>query len=93
VSSALDSAVGIGTGLQTAAALPTLRHACGLATGRLFEEDVAEPVPPVDGYLPVGPVAPDPARLSALAAAPERREWWIRRIIDCYQLTRSDRRP
>ena len=93
VSSALDSAVGIGTGLLTAAALPTLSHACGLATGRLFEEDVAEPLPPVDGYLPAAPVVPDPARLAALAAPPERRDWWIRRIIECYQLTSSERRP
>ena len=31
-----------------------LRHACGLGTGGLFVEDVAKPVAPVDGYLPVG---------------------------------------
>ncbi|MBV8964666.1 MAG: O-succinylbenzoate synthase, partial [Mycobacteriaceae bacterium] len=86
ISSALDSAVGIATGLTAAAALPVLEHACGLGTGRLFAEDVAEPVPPVDGYLPVGPVAPDPARLAGLAAAPERRDWWIRRIVSCYPL-------
>ena len=30
---------------------PSLEHACGLGTGRLFVEDVAEPVVPVDGYL------------------------------------------
>jgi len=30
VSSALDSAVGIGAGLRAAAALPRLEHACGL---------------------------------------------------------------
>jgi O-succinylbenzoate synthase len=88
VSSALDSAVGIGTGLQTAAALMTLSHACGLATGRLFEEDVAEAVLPVDGYLSVGSVVPDPARVDGLAASPERRDWWLRRIIECYALLR-----
>ena len=43
VSSALDSAVGIGQGLLAAAALPELQHACGLGTGGLFVEDVAEP--------------------------------------------------
>ena len=53
VSSALDSAVGIGRGLLAAGALPDLRHACGLGTGGLFVEDVAEPLTPVDGYLPV----------------------------------------
>ena len=77
VSSALDSAVGMSRGLLAAACLPDLRYACGLGTGGLFVEDVADPSPPVDGYLPVGPVAPDPARLAALAAAPERRQWWI----------------
>jgi o-succinylbenzoate synthase len=86
VSSALDSAVGIAVGLAAAAALPNLGHACGLGTGRLFAEDVAEPVAAIDGYLPVGPVIPDPARLQALAAAPQRRQWWIDRIRACYPL-------
>ena len=86
VSSALDSAVGIAVGLAAAAALPNLDHACGLGTGRLFAEDITDPVEPINGYLPVGPVIPDPARLSALAAAPQRRQWWIDRIRACYPL-------
>lgn len=86
VSSALDSAVGIGRGLLAAAALPELRHACGLGTGGLFVEDVAEPLQALDGTLLVGPVVPDPARLDALAAAPDRRQWWIDRIRACYPL-------
>jgi o-succinylbenzoate synthase len=86
VSSALDSAVGIAVGLAAAAALPNLDHACGLGTGRLFVEDVAAPVALVDGYLTVGPVTPDPARLQALAAPPQRRQWWIDRIRACYPL-------
>jgi O-succinylbenzoate synthase len=86
VSSALDSAVGIGRGLLAAAALPDLRHACGLGTGGLFVDDVVEPVTPVDGYLPVTPVVPDAPRLVALAAAPERRQWWIDRVRACHQL-------
>lgn len=86
VSSALDSAVGIGTGLTAAAALPQLRHACGLGTGGLFVEDVAETAPPVDGSLAVGPVTPDPARLRTLAAPPERRQWWIDRVKACHRL-------
>ncbi|KUH99437.1 o-succinylbenzoate synthase [Mycobacterium sp. IS-3022] len=88
VSSALDSAVGIGRGLLAAAALPDLRHACGLGTGGLLVEDVAEPVTPDGGYLPVAPVVPDPARLQALAAPPERRQWWIDRVRACHPLTR-----
>jgi O-succinylbenzoate synthase len=86
VSSALDSAVGIAAGLTAAAALPNLRHACGLGTGGLFVEDVAAPAPPVDGYLPVAPVTPDPARLAALAVAPDRRQWWIDRVTACHAL-------
>jgi o-succinylbenzoate synthase len=86
VSSALDSAVGIGRGLLAAAALPELRHACGLGTGGLFEEDVCESLVPVDGCLPVAPVTPDPARLAALAAPPDRRQWWIDRVTTCYPL-------
>ncbi|CAN5700269.1 o-succinylbenzoate synthase [soil metagenome] len=85
VSSALDSAVGIGVGLTAAGALPTLQHACGLGTGGLFVEDVtAEANAPVDGYLPVGPVIPDLARLAALRAPGARRDWWVDRIRTCY---------
>ena len=86
VSSALDSAVGMARGLLAAACLPELRHACGLGTGGLFVDDVAEPRVPVDGYLPVGPVVPDLARLDALAVTPQRRQWWIERIEACYPL-------
>jgi O-succinylbenzoate synthase len=86
VSSALDSAVGIGHGLLAAAMLPELRHACGLGTGGLFVEDVTEAATPVGGYLPVPAVVPDPARLAALAAPRDRREWWIKRISACYRL-------
>lgn len=85
VSSALDSAVGIGRGLLAAAALPELRHACGLGTGGLFVEDVVEPVAPVDGYLAVKQVIPDPARLADLAAPPDRRQWWIDRVVACHR--------
>ena len=90
VSSALDSAVGIGRGLLAAAALPELRHACGLGTGGLFVEDVAEPLTPVDGYLPVAPVAPDGARLETLAASPDRRAWWVDRVKACYASRRTE---
>lgn len=84
VSSALDSAVGIGVGLTAAAALPALDHACGLGTGGLFIEDVAGARVPVDGFLPVAPVVPDPARLDALRAPADRRDWWLTRIRECH---------
>jgi O-succinylbenzoate synthase len=86
ISSALDSAVGIGVGLAAAAALPQLHHACGLGTGGLFVEDVTHAVAPEGGYLPVAQVTPDPARLQALAAPPQRRQWWIDRVRACYEL-------
>ncbi|MEB3021538.1 o-succinylbenzoate synthase [[Mycobacterium] crassicus] len=86
VSSAIDSAVGIAAGLHAAAVLPNLQHACGLGTGSLLAEDVADTPPQHDGYLPVGPVTPDPARLHALAASPDRRQWWIDRIKACHSL-------
>ena len=86
VSSALDSAVGIATGLHAAAALPHLEHACGLGTGALLMDDVVEPMVPVDGYLPVTRVVPDRARLEALAAPLGRRRWWIDRVSACHQL-------
>ncbi|BBX50245.1 o-succinylbenzoate synthase [Mycolicibacterium poriferae] len=86
VSSALDSAVGIGIGLVAAGCLPSLPHACGLGTGGLFVDDVVETVAPVDGELPAAAVVPDPARVAALAAAPERARWWIDRIRDCWPL-------
>ncbi|MCV7278422.1 o-succinylbenzoate synthase [Mycolicibacterium flavescens] len=88
VSSALDSAVGIGRGLLAAAALPRLDHACGLGTGGLFVDDVAAPLRVEDGYLPVAPVVPEPARLETLAAAPQRRQWWIERIAACLAILR-----
>ncbi len=86
VSSALDSAVGIAAGLRAAAALPALEHACGLGTGGLFVEDIADVAMPVDGYLPTRAVTPDPARLASLRASGERRDWWLRRISECYPL-------
>jgi o-succinylbenzoate synthase len=92
ISSALDSAVGIAAGLIAAAALPRLQHACGLGTGGLFVEDVAD-IAMVDGGLPVVDVIPDPARLAALAAPADRRDWWITRVRACYPLlAQTDKR-
>jgi O-succinylbenzoate synthase len=92
ISSALDSAVGIAAGLAAAAALPRLEHACGLGTGGLFVEDIAE-IAPVDGGLPVGDVVPDPARLAALAAPAQRRDWWIGRVRTCHALLAQTHKP
>lgn len=86
VSSALDSAVGIGAGLAAAAALPDLRLACGLGTGGFFVRDVAAPRRMVDGGLAVGPVTPEPELLRELAAPPDRRQWWLDRLGRCHRM-------
>lgn len=85
VSSALDTAVGLSQGAALAAALPQLDFDCGLGTGALFVEDVAD-LSPVDGFVPVGRVTPDAARLERLAASADRRAWWLERLTRCHAL-------
>ena len=83
VSSALDSAVGIATGLAAAAALPALPYACGLGTGGFFEADVAPSLRMSEGALDLVTVAPEPDMLDAVRAAPDRTEWWYERLRRC----------
>ena len=83
VSSALESAVGISHGLKLAAALPELNYACGLGTGKLLSNDVAE-LPIVDGHMKVTTV--NPSGMLNLQAAPERRTWWESRIRDSFEV-------
>jgi len=81
VSSALESSVGIAAGVALAAALPELRHACGLATVQLFERDVTDdPMLPVDGHLPVRRVAPSTEALAAVRADDAVQRRWHDRI-------------
>ena len=81
VSSALETSVGIATGVALAAALPDLPYACGLATVALLTDDVvARPLLPVDGALPVGVPAVDEAALQRLAPAPDRVAHWEARL-------------
>lgn len=85
VSSALDTSVGLAMGVALAAALPELDYDCGLGTSSLFRADVTDPaLAPTAGMLPVGAVSPAPGRLRALAASPERREWWEARLERCH---------
>ena len=87
VSSALDTSVGIAAGVALAAALPELPYACGLATTSLMAADVVRgSLDGRGGSLPVGPVEPDPALLAELAARPDRRQWWLRRLERCAAL-------
>ncbi|MBM7806052.1 O-succinylbenzoate synthase [Geodermatophilus bullaregiensis] len=79
VSSALESSVGIAAGVALAAALPELPFACGLATVALLTGDVTgTPLLPVDGALPVRPVAPD--ALPSVAAPPAVTARWTERL-------------
>jgi len=80
VSSALETSVGIAAGVALAAALPELPYACGLATVQLLERDVvADPLLPVDGFLPVRRPEPHPVWLRRCAAGDDGRErWWER---------------
>lgn len=91
VSSALESSVGIAAGVALAAALPTLEHACGLATVNLFHDDtVVDPFKPTHGALPV--VAAQEVRLrhdmeSCAADQATQRRWQERlyrvgRLVD-----------
>ena len=85
VSSALDTAIGLSQGAMLAASLPDLEFDCGLGTGALFVEDVADLVP-LGGAIPVGRATPEPARLDRLVASDERRDWWIARLTRCHAL-------
>jgi O-succinylbenzoate synthase len=81
VSSALETSVGLAAGVALAAALPTLDHACGLATRALLTGDVASPeLVPVNGALPVVVPTVVPSLLDAVAASPERVAWWEERL-------------
>jgi O-succinylbenzoate synthase len=83
VSSALETSVGIAAGVALAAALPELPYACGLATVQLLGDDAAAaPLLPVEGALPVGPVAVDAVALERLAAAPDRDAHWRARLAE-----------
>ncbi|MGW8481924.1 hypothetical protein ACWGJP_02220 [Microbacterium sp. NPDC055903] len=68
-----------------AASLPDLEYDCGLGTAALFTRDVADRVP-VDGAVTVGRVTPDAAALDDLAAAADRRAWWLDRLSRCHVL-------
>lgn len=79
VSSALESAVGIGHGLRLAGALPTLDLACGLATGQLLETDIAN-IPIEGGKMRIADVTPSEAAMIEHEASAVRTEWWQDRV-------------
>ena len=81
VSSALETSVGIAAGLAAAAALPELNYACGLGTVSLFYDDVvADPLLPIDGFLTIRRPEPDPELLEKHAATGEIAALMLRRL-------------
>ena len=84
VASALDTAVGIHAGLVAASAVGS--QAAGLATQRLFIEDVADPFPIVDGRISINSselFAPDAEKVAGLQASSIRKDWWFYRLRRC----------
>ena len=83
ISSALESAVGIGYGLELACAVEELSYDCGLATGSLFSRDIA--------HLKIenGAVSAQPLRdldFEGLDVSAERYQWWQNRVMRCAEL-------
>ena len=85
VSSALDTSVGLSMGAHLAAAMPELRHDCGLGTAALLAADVTRaPLLPVDGAVEVRRVDVDVDLLRRHAASDDRREFWLERLRASY---------
>ncbi|MEO6019706.1 MAG: o-succinylbenzoate synthase [Knoellia sp.] len=85
VSSALETSIGMASGLALAAALPQLDHACGLGTVALLVGDVTtDSLTPVDGALAVRRVSADPELLDRYAAEPGRVQWWRARVTSAW---------
>lgn len=83
-SSALETSIGLVTAARFAHAIDTafgsdLDH--GLGTAALLAADVTtEPLLPVDGRIPLRPIAADPHLLERYAASPERTAFWLDRL-------------
>jgi O-succinylbenzoate synthase len=82
VSSALESAIGISSGLKLAAALPELNFDCGLATGSLMSADLGSHEIK-DGEILVKDIEPN---FEGLTVSPERYKWWQDRVMKTWKL-------
>ena len=86
VASALETSVGLSSGLALAGVLPELPFACGFETRRWLATDVTgvwRTLSPVDGFLPVAPMppAPDLGHPATYALRdPDRVAWWRDRL-------------
>jgi O-succinylbenzoate synthase len=87
-----ETSMGLTGGLALAGVLPELPFACGLGTAVVLAGDVVSAgraLIPVDGYLPVAPMAPapDPERVAQfLLDDAERIAWWRERLRTAQQL-------
>lgn len=84
ISSALESAVGISYGLKLAASIKDLTLDCGLGTGSLLSQDVAN-LPIIDGAITVDDVEP---QFEAFEVSPERQQWWKNRLLQTIEKSR-----
>ena len=82
VSSALESAVGINYGLILAASFKEMNFDCGLGTGSLLAQNVAD-LPIVDGKIAISDVIPN---LDGLDVSADRYKWWKNRIMRTAEL-------
>lgn len=82
VSSALESAIGISSGLKLAAALPELNFDCGLATGSLMSANLGSHEIK-DGEILVKDIEPN---FEGLTVSPERYKWWQDRVMATWEL-------
>lgn len=81
ISSALESSIGLQSGLHLAASLEKLELDCGLGTAVLFEEDiVTEPLLPINGYIELREVEPDEALIKKYSVPKERKDFWLERL-------------
>lgn len=84
VSSALESAVGISYGLKLAASFENLSFDCGLGTGSLLKQDVAN-LAILNGEVAVVNVEP---QFAAFEVSPERYKWWKNRVLQTIEKSR-----
>jgi o-succinylbenzoate synthase len=87
VSSALETSVGIYSGLLAASLLPELPYACGLATVSLIEGDpTLQPLVSLNGWLEVRRPEPDPALLDRWRPERDRAAEMLRKVRSAAQV-------
>lgn len=85
ISSALETSIGISTGVALAASLPQLPFGCGLGTVSLLEGDITDDsLVARDGMVRVRTVEPSEDLLARFSAEESRVHWWRERIEHNY---------